>query len=479
MDFGPAMEWKKEQTRVGTSTQTSVESVAATTGGHGEEQSSLRVASGHTLVVAGAGYVGCNTTATKTTRCKISCAGAAVETDSDLESVLSIRKTEKDIIRSPEPGTSSQRREGPKRSREGMKAKAQYKAALKLLSRLQGKADLSQEEKSRLAWAEKQVEDGRRHYAQLPQMQAANGGFANKVEEMLATKKKRSTECTVKDTPASKQKRAHKCVAPPPKPAKKPKTKAKVSNVCKRHLIVALIDRSDENGKMTAAQWKLVHARLVDSLFERMEEDPASPMPTFDGAGWLNGVKILKCNDDLTLRWLMKTVCQMEAMWKGAKLEVVDRELIPSIPKAKVLFPIAIEGDRALKLLQRQNADVPTANWRILHIGSPLPNKGGQCIILQINKEAEDLLYPRFGKMAWGMGSVYLRLKKRHPGDNDSHTLQAGEVEKDLGLETIVEVAQGLAVEDSEEEEDGDLTIVVNPSSVREPAIHDAAAQLA
>uniref|UniRef100_A0A0R3NXH1 DUF4780 domain-containing protein n=1 Tax=Drosophila pseudoobscura pseudoobscura TaxID=46245 RepID=A0A0R3NXH1_DROPS len=104
---------------------------------------------------------------------------------------------------------------------------------------------------------------------------------------------------------------------------------------------------------MSAAQWKLVHARLGDALFAQMEEDPAAPMPTFDGAGWLNGVKILKCNDDPTLRWLTRTVCQLEAMLEGAKLEVVDRELIPSKPKAKVLFPITIQGDRALKLLQR------------------------------------------------------------------------------------------------------------------------------
>jgi len=57
---------------------------------------------------------------------------------------------------------------------------------------------------------------------------------------------------------------------------------------------------------------------------------------------------------------------------------VVDRELIPSIPKAKVLFPFAFQGDRALKLLQRQSPDVPTANWKILHMASPLPIEGAK-----------------------------------------------------------------------------------------------------
>ncbi|XP_041451969.1 uncharacterized protein LOC121405367 [Drosophila obscura] len=187
-----------------------------------------------------------------------------------------------------------------------MKAKAQYKAALKIRSRLQGKEDISQEEKSKLAWAEQKVEEGRLYYAQLPQMKATKGEFANSVEEMMATKGNARSIQT-----------------------KKPKQKAKLSDVSKRHLIVALIDRSDENGKMTAAQWKQVHSQLVESLFARMEDAPDAPMPTFDGAGWLNGVKILKCNDDPTRKWQVQVVPKLEAQWEGAKLEVVDREMIP------------------------------------------------------------------------------------------------------------------------------------------------------
>jgi len=80
---------------------------------------------------------------------------------------------------------------------------------------------------------------------------------------------------------------------------------------------------NDENGKMTKARWKIVHARLVESLCARMEKAPIAPMPTCVGAGWLSGVKILKCNDDPT-RTLTQTVCQLEALWEGARLEVVD-----------------------------------------------------------------------------------------------------------------------------------------------------------
>jgi len=88
-------------------------------------------------------------------------------------------------------------------------------------------------------------------------------------------------------------------------------------------------------------------------------------------------------------------------------------------------------------------------------------------VVLQINKESVNLLYPRFEKMVWGLGSVYLRLKKRHPDDKGAHILEAGDVEKDLGLEAIVDVAKDLALDDSK-----DLIIIANPSSGDEPATH-------
>ena len=41
--------------------------------------------------------------------------------------------------------------------------------------------------------------------------------------------------------------------------------------------------------------------------------------------------------------------------------------------------------------------------------------------------------------MAWSVGSVYLRLKKRHPADGNDNILRTGEVEEDLNLEDILE----------------------------------------
>lgn len=70
---------------------------------------------------------------------------------------------------------------------------------------------------------------------------------------------------------------------------------------------------------------------------------------------------------------------------------------------------------------------------RVLKVTNSGKEDGSQNYILQINKPAEDILYARFGKMAWGIGSVYLRLKKRNLADKNENTLEEREVEKDLG----------------------------------------------
>ncbi|KAH8361722.1 hypothetical protein KR084_004029, partial [Drosophila pseudotakahashii] len=63
-----------------------------------------------------------------------------------------------------------------------------------------------------------------------------------------------SHERAAKDIPVSKRKRGPKEEGPPlPKVARKTNRMARVSDVVNRHLIVALIDRNDENGKMTEA----------------------------------------------------------------------------------------------------------------------------------------------------------------------------------------------------------------------------------
>lgn len=424
--------------------QTSVLAVTATTGGHGgEPKSPLRVASGHTFsAVVKASHGGRNQDVSN----KLPRMDAVVDSDSDLDSVKTITsKDERELLSSPvaSKGALFPSRDRPKRSKEGLKALAEYKAAVRIQHRLGPLANLSQAEKERLLWATGVIESSRAHFSKRTKYAAKDPAFPNCIEEGVIKSILEKRQRSVDESPTSrnptdtkKRKQHHEDARPSTsKAAAEPLPKiAKISEVAKRHLSVALLDASNSFGQMTKEQWKIVESAIFNEIVAQMEAEPERPLPSFDGAGWFNGVKLIKCKDDATLEWVKGVVSKLKGLWKNAQLKIVDRASIPAIPKAKVTIPRIVKPEVTLRLLQSQNPDIPTKDWKILHVDKG--TKDGQNYILQITEDAEDILYPRYGKMSWGVGSVFLRLKKRHPKDSNHNTLGVDEVERDLAAAT-------------------------------------------
>ncbi|XP_054745888.1 uncharacterized protein LOC129250277 [Anastrepha obliqua] len=346
--------------------------------------------SNKTSIVAGTGYSGRNSTA-KHTRNALQRGGAVVDEDSDHESVGNTNTAEEEaLLRSParSNGAASDSKNRPriKPDKEKLKVKARYKAAVKVCDRFGSKSNLTKQEEERLAWAREEIKNGRTFYAAKPMFAASNPKYANKIEEELAIKRQRSVDSEASG-PSKKQKHRHE-TAKPKNGDERPTTSkaaAAASEIAKRHLIVALTDRSDQLGRMSQERWKVVEMKLLETLFTKMDAEPNAPMPAFDGAGWFK--------DDPTLTWLKEAVKTLHGLWAEASLEIVDRSCIPSIPKAKVCIPRVVKPKYALQLLQRQNTDVPTDDWKVLSVAKPATTDGGQDYIIQINKPAEDLLY--------------------------------------------------------------------------------------
>ncbi|XP_017488611.1 PREDICTED: uncharacterized protein LOC108376841 [Rhagoletis zephyria] len=202
------------------------------------------------------------------------------------------------------------------------------------------------------------MEEGRAYYAARPRFNATDPGFVNRIEEAIAAKRQRSAESETA-RPAKRSKRRDDAAKPnvrlDQEKATTPRAAVTASEIARRHLIVALIDRSNPLGQMSQERWGAVELKLLDALVEKMDGDPNTTMPTFDGARWLNGVKILKCKDDPTLLWVKEAVATLQGLWESAVLEAVDRSCIPSIPEAKVLIPRTVKSENALRLLQRQD----------------------------------------------------------------------------------------------------------------------------
>ncbi|KAH8407745.1 hypothetical protein KR215_009291, partial [Drosophila sulfurigaster] len=173
----------------------------------------------------------------------------------------------------------------------GLKEKAKNKAATRIHARFSGVANLSVKDQERLAWAKTWMRKSQ--LSPLPKVtkvQTGSTGPANKKVESMASKRQRSAESPNQGAPVSKRLRAPGCTNTD---SNKTRQRATVAETARRHLAVALIDRGYPNGKMSAERWRLTHSKLVDALFVRMENVPDSPMPTFEGTGWMNGVKIL------------------------------------------------------------------------------------------------------------------------------------------------------------------------------------------
>lgn len=104
----------------------------------------------------------------------------------------------------------------------------------------------------------------------------------------------------------------------------------------------------------------------------------------------------------------------------------------PAIPKTKVWIPCVVKSEDALRLLHAQNPNTPTRGWRVLHVYKPMEEV--QRYILQINKDAKDLLHPENGKISRGMCIIFLHLRKKSARDDNEYTLETREVEEGPGL---------------------------------------------
>ncbi|XP_054746251.1 uncharacterized protein LOC129250671 [Anastrepha obliqua] len=195
---------------------------------------------------------------------RTSVAVAVVDEDSDHESVGSTNTAEEEVLlRSPagSNGAASDSKNRPriKPDKEKLKAKARCKAAVKVCDRFGSKSYLTKQEEERLAWAREEIKNGRAFYAAKPMFAASNPKYANKIEEELAIKRQRSADSEA-SVPSKKQKHRHE-TAKPKNGDERPTTSkaaAAASEIAKRHLIVALTDRSDQLGRMSQERWKVV-----------------------------------------------------------------------------------------------------------------------------------------------------------------------------------------------------------------------------
>ncbi|EDW63727.1 uncharacterized protein [Drosophila virilis] len=392
-----------ETNRAGISVQTSVEEVIATTGGHGEVKSPQRVASGHTSTLVEAGQGRCTATAINLSVPQVNLV-QPIKTEVECESCGTA------LVPPVQPAV-------PKAVNDfSLQGESQAVACAEATG--MSISPIPQVKVEPVTPKGKQI-------AAKPDVQTSDKK-KDKFDVSGATKL-RDGKYSVEESSAYKRPRSSKTEAPASKrPCNQNKTADRIENEARKDddLIVALIDKSNFSGKISPSQWQLVETKLVDALLQSMAKPDSIPA-RFDDAGWQTGVKLIGCGDDHAMKWLSTTVAAMDAPWPDAKLEVVNKKWIPPLLKAKLTLPRVMPREQAMDLLKWQNPDIPTADWQVVTVK---PDSKGQKMVLKITKESNELLLARHGKMAWGMSTVRVHVKKRH---REKNAAAAADVKQD------------------------------------------------
>ncbi|KAJ8678358.1 hypothetical protein QAD02_014145 [Eretmocerus hayati] len=127
---------------------------------------------------------------------------------------------------------------------------------------------------------------------------------------------------------------------------------------------IAIIDRSDPDGRMTAERWLMVESRILVAITEG-PEDGSDDGVEFDGAGWQKGVKVVGCSNRKSHDFLVQVVGNCGELWPGAKFEVIPRSELPLRQLTSLWIPPPIPGeeDTILKIIERQNKGLKARGW--------------------------------------------------------------------------------------------------------------------
>ncbi|XP_039969242.1 uncharacterized protein LOC120781185 [Bactrocera tryoni] len=179
---------------------------------------------------------------------------------------------------------------------------------------------------------------GGKHVGQVTEQHANTLEWAKKV---LSETETDSTQLETKRTePAVKRQKSHEGET---SLGKKPRTRAAptFSEIAKSAdaRVLGVLDRSREDGVIFHKEWKRVAAAISSVFLKVLKENPGPP-PKCISAGWHHGLhKLTRCADERSAILYKKAVSLVGEVWKGARLEAVDKEDLPLRPRVRVWLP--------------------------------------------------------------------------------------------------------------------------------------------
>ncbi|XP_058984888.1 uncharacterized protein LOC131805585 [Musca domestica] len=171
------------------------------------------------------------------------------------------------------------------------------------------------------------------------------------------------------------------------------------------NLRVAIIDRAEPEGKISDSRWLLFEDRLRELVFTG-EGDPRRMQ--FGSATLYRGAKVMCCENQESKDYLVTAVSGFRDLWQGCDLAAVS---LKDIPCRRVLTawvpPPSVDPARILTILGKQNPNLKTDSWRLV---SSTTEGGGLVIKVSMDKDGQEYLQARGGKLHFGAGWIRFRL---------------------------------------------------------------------
>jgi len=272
-----------------------------------------------------------------------------------------------------------------------------------------------------------------------------------------------------------------------PKAVKLNKSPKLYTEVLKEHvLVLAVVDRGQEDGSITMGRWNQVYDALNEVFIKVLGENPGPP-PSCRDVGWHQGrVKLTACADSRSAALFRKAIEEVGEVWPGARLAAVGREEIPSRPRARVWLPTKPTcPEKVLDIIQASNPNLPTKNWKIVKQEEAKGNY--RQAVMVINSESLAPLAKTKGVINFGFGSITLKVYKKddvvrgpvnRPDDDngskptgaegaDTHPLtEAMEMDLILGMDSLLPLdSDEDSLLDTEEEEGANSSAVERGAS--------------
>lgn len=171
-------------------------------------------------------------------------------------------------------------------------------------------------------------------------------------------------------------------------------------------LQVAILDRSNPEGKISTARWLLIEECILRSLSEAVIQCEDDSFTEFDGAKWQKGVKIIGCGNKKALDFLSACINGLDTLWPGMKVEIVPIDQIPSWTTVRVWFPPPILEDEAiLRLVKVQNKYLQSQDWSIVR-GRARDKGDGKDLWIRVGSESLRLLKLSHGIVKFGLNHL-------------------------------------------------------------------------